>query len=483
MASASASSRKNPPDAVELTIAGTDILALRTATLGNWSYVLSSDGEAVVIDPQRDVDVYLKEAKRRSVRIRLAIETHVHSDYVSGARALAHLAAADVAAPARGRYEFQHRGVAQGDELSIGGFTLTSVETPGHTFDHVAWLFSSGPRRETRAVFSGGSLLAGGAGRTDLFGAADTRPLTRHQFASLQCLAALPHDATVLPTHGGGSTCSAGAVTAGRFTTIGDELDANDFLRALSVDELDAHLAPSRGPAPAYFTDVAHLNRLGIAGPRRPAAPLSLAPHDFADFIAERVAVVDARDRWSFADGHIPGSINIEPHDTFANYVGSVVPFGRPIAIVVDSRDKAIVADLVEATFRIGYSVAAVLEAGIEAWQAAGLPLESYHVADIIELIKEAEDGSAPAILDVRDPAEWRDGALPGSTTIALRQLVSRVADLRALSAANSGRPVAVACRGGARAAVAASLLAQLGIPVRPVLGGGIPDALAVLAQ
>jgi rhodanese-related sulfurtransferase len=194
------------------------------------------------------------------------------------------------------------------------------------------------------------------------------------------------------------------------------------------------------------------------------------------------LAVVDARDRWTFAEAHIPGSLNIEPFDSFASNVGSTVPFGTAIALVIDERDQALLPDLVNAAYRIGYRVEAVLEPGIDAWREQGFLVDSYPATDVLELIEESAAGSAPAILDVRDPHEWAEGIIPGSTTMTLHTLGHRAHELRdeLMPRADSGR-LTVVCHGGARAAVAASYLSRLGIPVRAVLGGGIPDALAAL--
>jgi len=456
------------------------VIAMRSPGLGNSSYLVVAYGDALVIDPQRDIDRYVDAALRHRARIRYVLETHVHSDFVSGALALARAAHAEVVAPARGRYAFKHRAVDDGDSVEMAGAEIQAIATPGHTFDHVSWRLDCAAGEGAIGVFTGGSLLHGGAGRTDLLGEKDVAALTSHQFASLRRLAQLPSSALVMPTHGGGSTCSATESVADGFGTIASELASNPYIAASDVADLESRLAPSRGPVPAYFQHVARINRQGPTGLGRPEWPEGLTPGPFARLAAFGAAVVDTRDRWTFADGHIRGSLNVEPYDRFSDHLGSVVPFGTPLALVVAEEDRPLLADLVTAAFRVGYRVDAVLEPGIDAWQGAGFDLESYPAIDALELVRETSTGSAlPAIVHVRDPAEWRDGVLPVSHTISLRGLVARAHELRdLLSGHANGEPVAVACRGGARAAVAASYLARLGIPVRAVLGGGIPDAL-----
>jgi glyoxylase-like metal-dependent hydrolase (beta-lactamase superfamily II) len=180
-----------------------------TPGLGDNSYLLVSGDEAAVIDPQRDAWRFLAVAEAQRLRVRYVLETHVHNDYVSGALEIRAAARAEIAAPARGRYEFPIRAVAEGDELHLGGLRLVAWETPGHTPEHLAWLVYEADQPDPVAAFSGGSLIVGSAGRTDLLGADFTDELTRAQFRSLQRLAGLPRTVRLLPTHGAGSFCTA----------------------------------------------------------------------------------------------------------------------------------------------------------------------------------------------------------------------------------------------------------------------------------
>ena len=469
-----------PEDVRTLEFEDLEVLAFRTRSLGNWSYLVSSAGEAVAIDPQRDAIRYLEAAEHRQLRLRHVIETHIHSDYLSGGLWLSERTGANVVASARGRYEFRHLAVDDGDELSVGGMRLRCLATPGHTFEHLAWELFEADSDTPVAVLTGGSLLAGGAGRTDLLGDLQTHKLTEMQYESVRKVSALAETALILPTHGGGSTCSVAAAEPADFATVAQERAGNPYLVSQSVAQFGVELLSAVAPAPAYFTHVAALNREGPPTAAANGPVDQLAPAQFAETAASGAWVVDARNRWSFADTHIRGSLSIEPSDLFPTYVGSLVPFGAAIALVVDDGEIGLVDELANECFRIGYQVVGVLKGGIGAWTQAGFELESYPAIDILELLDEASRGHPPEMLDVRDPSEMTDGTIPGSTAVAVGALASRTPELRKQWSNGSTHRIAVACTGGARAAVAASFLARSGIPVRVVLGGGIPDALGV---
>jgi glyoxylase-like metal-dependent hydrolase (beta-lactamase superfamily II)/rhodanese-related sulfurtransferase len=471
------------PVTVPMTVdlGGIQVLAFRTPSLGNWSYLIASDGEAVVVDPQRDAEQYLEAARTGGTRLRRVLETHIHSDYLSGGLWLADRTGAKVIAPARGRYEFDHIAVDDGDDVAIGGMRLRCTATPGHTFDHVAWQLLDPESDTPKGVLTGGSLLIGGAGRTDLAGRAATPELTALQFVSLRRLADLSGSATVLPTHGGGSTCSINAsVEVQEFTSIEHERRANPFMSNGSYEEFASSLLSHVTPAPAYFPFVAAVNREGPpVEDTYGVEPLSAGR--FAHAVATGAWVIDTRNRWAFADGHIPGSLNIELSDLFATQLGSLVPYGAPLAVVIETGEHDVLVDLQRECFRLGYRIAGVLHPGIEAWVEQGFEMESYPASDILELQAEASHDQPPALLDVRDPVEWLDGSIPGSARVPVSGLADGAVELRDRWVNGSGQGrLNVACTGGARAGVAASYLARLGVPVRVILGGGVPDALGM---
>jgi rhodanese-related sulfurtransferase len=344
------------------------------------------------------------------------------------------------------------------------------MATPGHTPEHLAWLVHAADAERDAppiAVFSGGSLLVGSVGRTDLLGPTQTDVLTADQQRSLRRLAALPDGVAILPTHGAGSFCSAGPVVGRPTSTIGAERAMNPVFASIEASEGDfrQRLLGGLGRYPAYYASMAAINRHGpavLGGV--PTAP-ALDATGLKGAMARRVAVVDGRDRGAFAAGHVPGSLNVELNDSFASYVGWLVPFDAELALVLPEPAAEALAEAVTQLLRIGYEhVAGWLEGGIEAWAHAGQSIDSYPVVGIREAAA-AED--ATTVLDVRQPNEWRGGVIPGSKQIFVADLPARLAELP------RDRPVTVLCASGHRSSIAASILDGAGFDVRLIARGG----------
>ena len=456
----------NPPLDLELFV---------TPGLGDSSYLLASGREAVLVDPQRDAWRFVEAAERRGWRIRHVLETHVHNDYLSGALETRAATKAEIVAPARGGYEFEHRPADEGDWLEIGALRLTAWATPGHTPEHIAWLVTTaGTSGEDvdggQAIFTGGSLLVGSVGRTDLLGPVLTNALTADQQRSLSRIADLPSDTRVLPTHGSGSFCSAGPMSTDRTTTIGAERTANASfaLAAAPADEFRIQALEGLGRVPDYYAHMARINR---AGPRvlgRLILPSALDPARFEAAATAGATIVDARDRDAYAAGHIRGSLNIELESSFSGYVGWLVEFGAPVVLVLPAARDAL-AEATTELLRVGYErVPGWLEGGIEAWAASGRPLASYGTTTMADVHRERSAGDiAGVLLDVRQPNEWASGVVPGSELIFVADLPNRIAQLPA------GQPVTVSCRTGHRASMAASVLDNAGFDVTLVGQGG----------
>jgi len=449
-----------------------DIELFSTPGLGDSSYIVASDGEAALVDPQRDAWRFLAVAEARGWRITHVLETHVHNDYLSGALEVRAATGATIVAPARGGYGFTHRGADEGTDVILGALRLTAMATPGHTPEHLAWLIrpaDASSDAPPASVFSGGSLLVGTAGRTDLLGPERTDELTALQAASLRRLAALPGATRILPTHGAGSFCSAGPASGAAATSIGAELFGNPVLKAIDSGAFAETLLGGLGRYPDYYARMAPLNRAGprvLGGAPRPRA---LTPDDVELAASRGVRIVDARPRLDFAAGHLPGALNIELDDAFAAYVGWLVPFDGPIALVVpESAGEASVEAATE-LLRIGYEhVEGFLDGGVDAWASSGRRVRSYSTLGVASLLAEVEAGGRPDILDVRQAGEWRtDGLIPGSRTIFVADLPGR------LPALPRDHELTVICKGGSRAAIASSLLDAADIPVRLVAQGG----------
>lgn len=449
-----------------------DLDIILTPGLGNATYLLASDGEAVVVDPPRDAWRVTAVADARGWRLTHVVETHVHNDYLSGALELRADRRATIVAPARGRYAFDHRGADEGEVVEVGGLRLVARATPGHTPEHLAWEVTADGADRPSAVLTGGSLLVGSAGRTDLLGADATEGLTRAQFETLRVLAALPDEVAVLPTHGAGSFCTAGPVGGERTSTIGQERRMNPLLAAADEASFRTALLGGLGAYPTYYGEMAPINRAGPVVLGRPAMPPLLDATGFSAAVARGAHVVDGRPRAEFAAGHLAGSLNIELGDSFASYVGWLVPFGAPVALVLPD---PLTESLEEATvqlFRIGYDrVVGALAGGVASLAVSGSSLAGYPTTTIEAVHRDAIAGRSPFVLDVRDPHEWREeGVAPGALRIPLGDLRDQLAMIP------RDAPVTVMCRSGARASIAASLLDAAGIDVRLVAQGGAPD-------
>jgi glyoxylase-like metal-dependent hydrolase (beta-lactamase superfamily II)/rhodanese-related sulfurtransferase len=453
-----------------------EIQAFTTAGLGDNSYLIASGDEAAVVDPQRDGWRFVEVAESHGWRIRHVLETHVHNDYVSGAIELREATGAEIVAPARGGYAFPHRAAEAGDEVALGTLRIVALPSPGHTPEHTSWVVrrtnEAGVGVDT-AIFTGGSLLVGSAGRTDLLGETMTEELTRAQYRTLRALVdpgAYPDDVRVWPTHGAGSFCVSARSSAERTSTIGQERAAN---AALAVSDEDAFVRQQLSGLmayPAYYRYMAPINRAGPAllGGLPPLQQIT--GQELAALIDDGVHVVDARDRVLFAAAHIPGSLNIELNESLASYVGWVVPFGERIVLVLPDPIKESAEEAMSQLIRVGFDrIEGALAGGVDAWTAAGRPTSTYPTTTMKELL--AEWRHAPddvPILDVRQPAEWRDdGAIPGSLRAFVGDLPGQLSDLP------RERRLSVLCTSGHRAALAASLLDAEGIPVRLVARGG----------
>lgn len=439
-----------------------------TYGLGDNSYLIASNGEAAVIDPQRDAWRFLAAAEQRGWKVRYVLETHVHNDYVSGALEIRDASGARLMLPGEGGYEFAHDPASEGTSITLGDVELVARHTPGHTPEHIAWeaRLDDGPS----AVFTGGSLLVGSTGRSDLLGEAMTEQLTRAQYRTARRLATLPDSVEVLPTHGAGSFCVGDLPSTARTSTIGQERRQNPAL--LAADE-DTFVRQQRAGAtrwPAYYRYMASVNRAGPPLLGGPPAPVLLVPDEVARRIHAGAWLIDARDRNAFAAGHVPGSVNVELNEAFGSYVGWLVPLGEPIVLILPEPHADSAQEAMLQLLRIGYErIVGILLGGIEAWQHAGHGVDSYQTAAMKDLHAEVVGAGRPAaILDVRQPMEWRDdGEIPGATQIFVPDLLGRMGEL------SPETEYWVVCTTGHRAAIAASLVARAGIPVRLVSRGG----------
>ena len=429
--------------------------------LGNSSYLVElNDGEAVLVDPDRSVGRYLETAAARGQHIGAVMETHLHADFVSGARDVAHATGAPILAPEGAACRFPHQPVKAGERIRLGGGEFQAVASAGHTPEHLSYVLRV--ERHPPALYSGGALIVGGAARTDLISPEQTDALTRAQYRTLkEAFTSLPDETVLYPTHGGGSFCSAGA-GGDRISTLGKERASNPIMSFEGEDEF-ARWFPATFPAvPAYFSRMRPINQQGPRlGHEITPAP-ALSPDAF-DEARRHALVVDVRPFEAYAAGHIPGSLSNAFRDAYATWLGWLV---APEAALLFVTNGLPLDRVVEESLLVGYErFAGWLEGGMEAWTAAGKAVERSALVDAQEARKAVLDGAA--VLDVREPGEFASGHIEGAVHAPLGTLEARLDKLP------KDRPIVAYCGHGERAASAISMLERAGFQELLNLNGG----------
>ena len=435
--------------------------------LSHYSYAVGcpGSGELAIVDPRRDIDVYLDYAHQQGMRITHVLETHIHADFASGAHELAERCGATLAISAYDKGEifeasFPHQELQDQDSLTLGGVRIQALHTPGHTPEHLSFLVYDLSRKADlpMLMLSGDFLFVGSLGRPDLLGEEAKRGLASQLYDSVQRLADLPDSLEVHPAHGAGSMCGAGM--SGRpMTTLGYERLANPYLDpSLDRSAFVAKILGSVPPFPAYYRRMKRVNSEGAPslGGLPGAAVLSVA--DLRALIDQGGVVVDLRDQLAFGAGHIPGSYGIGAGEKVSTWASWVLPYDRPIALV--AADGSDISEAVRALVRVGLDdVRGSLDGGLAAWSEAGLPLG--HIPQLTPLELSERLRQAPGsihVLDVREDSEWDLGRVPDAAHIIAGHLQDRLEQVP-----NGGRPVALICNSGYRSTVAASVLERAG--------------------
>lgn len=429
---------------------------IETPSLGDRSYLVHDGREALVVDPQRDIDRVLEAAERAGVRITAVAETHIHNDYVTGGHALAQQVGATYYVNAEDEVSFERHGIRDGEEFAVGSLTVRALSTPGHTFTHLSYVVTPADGSEP-AVFTGGSLLFGSTGRPDLLGPDHTEALAHHQYDSAHRLAReLPDETRIMPTHGFGSFCSA-TQTAGDSSTIGVERQQNPVMHQ-ERDQWLAELHEGLAAYPAYYRHMAPANASGPSAAvlERPA----VADREvIADALAAGHWVVDLRSRRAFAEGHVEGTISIDLEGQFATYLGWLIPWETPLVLLGQDADQ--VDEAVRELSRIGIEETLAGHATGSPSDWTDQAVQSFPQATFAQL-RDVRHHREVTVVDVRQRAEWEAGHLEGAVNLPLTQM----GDLRQGELVAGLDPQAelwVHCAGGFRASVAASLLARAG--------------------
>ena len=434
--------------------------------LAHASYLLASQGEAVVVDPQRDVDIYLKAAQEHGVRIRHIFETHLHADFVSGHRELAARTGAKIYIGARAGAGFPHVDVQDGFELRVGKMVIQALDTPGHTLESICLVIVDEEKSpQPWAALTGDTLFIGDVGRPDLSKMHTPAELAGMLHDSLHNkLLALADEVLVFPAHGAGSLCGRN-MRAERSSTIGTERLTNYALQIKSRAEFIRQLTANLPARPEYFLQDAEINRQGASALSDIGELLAITPAELKAMVDEGAAALDVRPGDLFAQGHVPGSINIALSGQFASWAGTVLGLSARPILIAESPEQLSEARLRLA--RVGIeNVAGYLQGGVAAWKQAGFALAGVPQITVQDLRNSLQAG-ASQVLDVRREPEWNAAHIESAAWWPLDNFKISTPEI------DRDRPLAVHCKGGYRSMIACSLLQRAGFTnVSNVIGG-----------
>ena len=456
------------------------------AKLAQASYLIGSleTGRAVVIDANRDIDQYVHAAAEEGVAITHVTETHIHADFMSGSRDLALQTGAQLLLSSEGGPDWQYAVADEagavllkdGDRFDVGSVRLQVLHTPGHTPEHLTFLVTDmSVLDEPLAAVTGDFLFAGDVGRPDLLEraahvAGTMEPGARALFGSLKRLAALPDHLQIWPGHGAGSACGKGLGSLPQ-STLGYERRANWALAPMGEDEFVRRVLAGQPDPPKYFGRMKRINKEGLTAPGSAQRPERLSVDQLQALLESRALVVDTRPAAAFMASHIPGTINIPQNRAFTTWAGWSVPYDTDVHLIVDDRcthclDEALRDLRMIGLDRVrGYAPADVLNA----WESHGLATARIAQIDAAGLARRLEAGVVQ-VIDVRSTSEWQTGHIPGAQHIPLGDLPAQADTLP------SGRAVVVHCQGGARSAIAASVLQAHGLTDVLNLAGGFNE-------
>lgn len=424
--------------------------------LAHASYMLASEGEAVVVDPQRDVELYLKAAADHNVTIRHIFETHLHADFVSGHRELASRTGAQIYIGAHAGAKFPHVAVRDGFELKFGRASIRVLETPGHTPESICLLVTDGAKSDLPwAVLTGDTLFIGDVGRPDLSPAHTPVQLAGMLYDSLHGkLLKLADTVLVYPAHGAGSLCGKN-MRAEKSSTIGTERLTNYALQVKSREDFIAQLTSNLPARPEYFAKDAEINRTGAAALADLPPLRAIAPAELNLMLEDGEIVLDIRSGDEFAVAHVPGSVNIALSGQFASWAGTVLGLTAHPVLIAESDEQVEEARVRLA--RVGIeALDGFLRGGVAAWKAAGLPLATISQMNVEELSARLRSHDVQ-VLDVRRASEWEAGHIPDAMWWPLDNFKVSPPEM------DLDAEVAVHCKGGYRSMIASSLLQRAG--------------------
>jgi hydroxyacylglutathione hydrolase len=421
--------------------------------LAHASYMIGSGGDAAVVDPQRDVEIYLKSAEENGLKIRYIFETHLHADFVSGHRELAARTGAKIYIGEKAGATFPHVPVRDGSELVFGNCKISILETPGHTPESICLVVTDNDKRPAPwAVLTGDTLFIGDVGRPDLSPAVTPQELAAMLYDSLHNkLMKLPDDVLVYPAHGAGSLCGRN-MRADRSSTIGTERLTNYALQIRSREEFVRQLTTNLPSRPEYFAKDAEINRGGASALAELPELAALPAVKVKSLIEEGIPALDIRSMEAFAAAHVPGSISIALSGQFASWAGSLLGLAARPVLIADNADQIEQARIRLA--RVGIEeLSGYLQDGLEGWKQAGFPLASLPQISVHDVSARPD----LHVLDVRRDGEWQAGHLENAQLWPLDRLRDSLPPL------DKNAAIAVHCKSGYRSTVACSLLQRAG--------------------
>lgn len=440
-----------------------------TPCLSEAAYFISSEGEAAIIDPLRDVETYIKMAEDTNCKIRYIFETHFHADFVSGHLELAKLSGAKIIYGPGAETDFDIHKAYDGEKFFLGKCTIEAIHTPGHTMESTCYLLKN-ENDLPHAIFTGDTLFVGDVGRPDLSsGDLTSEQLAGIMYDSIQTkILPLNNDIIVYPAHGPGSSCGK-ELGPETFTTIGEQKKTNYALQPQSKEDFIKAVTTGLVEAPVYFSVNARINKEGYGDLKeiKKKGLTALTVEELREKTKEDVIVLDTRPGDQFVNGFIPGSIFIGLEGRFAEWSGSLLPFHQRMILVTEKGKEE---ETIIRLARVGFDkVEGFLKGGFQAWKNAGLPIDMIISVEADELAMDIEHDPKAIVVDVRRETEYADGHVKNATNLPL----SEMTDVAQIANFEENQNLYIHCAGGYRSVIASSLMKRQGIHnLRNVLGG-----------
>lgn len=447
--------------------------------LAHYSYIVGCEEskKVVVIDPERIIASYLRYAEQRKLTITHVLETHIHADYASGAKELAHRCGASLCLSSYDTGEtyeiaFPHQELTDGQILEVGSIRIQVVHTPGHTPEHLSFVVFDSTTKSPQLMLSGDFVFVGSLGRPDLLGDNQKLALATSLFRSVQNkLLSFPDSMQICPAHGAGSLCGAG-IGSYASTTLQAERLSNPYLKISNEQQFVERVLAEVPAFPPYYRRMKALNSTGATAVEKLSSLSGLSYQDFLQLYQDNAIVIDLRDYQGFGNGHVPNSFSITLGPSFITWASWVIAADRPILLVGEGPEDAREARL--ALLRVGLdNVVGYLEGGYSSWVAGGgvtesLPQmfpEQLHAA----LFQTTGQNNETQVIDVRTDREWSAGHIPQATHIMCGMVRENIGKIK-----DKTKPLAVICGGGTRSSLAASILKQEGFTTVFNVAGGM---------